>query len=111
MSIAIHEFIVRDEMRDSPTMSAAAMADAAKARGKKVEIVTVGDLFPKPPQAEVKGWLHALMADAKRADNGNDEKFKTIRDASKMYAYSETLGLPSLRAAAAECFTQDTGIP
>ncbi len=111
MTTLFHEFTVRDEMRDSPTMSAAAMADAAKARGKKVEIVTVGDLFPKPPQAEVEGWVHALMADAKRADNSSDEKFKSIRDAAKIYAYSETLGLPSLRAAAAECFTQDTGIP
>lgn len=110
MTTQIHEFIVRDEMRDSPTMSAAAMADAAKARGKKVEIVTIGDLFPKPAQAEVEGWVHALMADAKRADNGNDEKFKTIRDAAKIYAYSETTGLPSLRAAAAECFTQDTDL-
>ena len=109
MTTLIHEFTVRDEMRDSPTMSAAAMADAAKARGTKVEIVTIGDLFPKPAQAEVEGWVHALMVDAKRADNGTDEKFKTIRDAAKIYAYSETLGLPSLRAAAAECFTQDTG--
>lgn len=110
MSTPIHEFIVREEMRDSPTMSAAAMADAAKARGKKVEIVTIGDLFPKPAQAEVEGWLATLLADAKKADNSTDEKFKTIRDAAKIYAYSETTGLPSLRAAAAECFTRDTGI-
>ena len=110
MTIPTHEFIVRDEMRDSPTMSAAAMADAAKARGKKVEIVTIGDLFPKPARDEVEGWLTQLLADAKKADNGSDEKFKTIRDAAKIYAYSETTGLPSLRAAAAECFTRDTGI-
>ena len=110
MSTPIHEFIVRDEMRDSPTMSAAAMADAAKARGKKVEIVTVGDLFPKPPQAEVEGWLATLLADAQKAHNGSDEKFKTIRTPDKIYAYSETTGLPSLRAAAAESFTRDTGI-
>lgn len=108
---AIHEFLVRDEMRDSPTMSAAAMADAAKARGKKVEIVTVGDLFPKPPKDEVEGWLSTLLADAKKADNGTDEKFKTIREPAKLYAYSETTGLPSLRAAAAQCFARDTGIP
>jgi aspartate aminotransferase len=107
---AIHEFIVRDEMRDSPTMSAAAMADAAKARGKKVEIVTIGDLFPKPAQAEVEGWLATLLADAKKPENAGDEKYKTIRDAAKIYAYSETTGLPSLRTAAAECFTRDTGI-
>lgn len=110
MTTPMHQFIVRDEMRDSPTMSAAAMADAAKARGKKVEIVTIGDLFPKPTKEEVEGWLATLLADAKKADNGNDEKFKTIRDAAKMYAYSETTGLPSLRAAAAECFTRDTGL-
>ena len=42
MSTPMHLFTVRDVMRDSPTMSAAAMADAAKARGKAVEIVTVG---------------------------------------------------------------------
>jgi aspartate aminotransferase len=108
MSIPTHEFIVRDVMRDSPTMSAAAMADAAKARGKKVEIVTIGDLFPKPSQAEVEGWLATLHADAK---TGEGDAFRTIRDAAKLYAYSETTGLPSLRAAAAECFTRDTGIP
>jgi aspartate aminotransferase len=107
---AVYEFIVRDEMRDSPTMSAAAMADAAKARGKKVEIVTIGDLFPKPAQAEVEGWLATLLSEAKKPEHAADEKYKTIRDAAKIYAYSETTGLPSLRAAAAECFTRDTGI-
>ena len=110
MPTPMHQFIVRDEMRDSPTMSAAAMADAAKARGKKVEIVTIGDLFPKPAKDEVEGWLNTLLADAQKADHDADEKFKTIRDAAKLYAYSETTGLPSLRAAAAECFTRDTGI-
>lgn len=110
MSTPMHQFIVRDEMRDSPTMSAAAMADAAKARGKKVEIVTVGDLFPKPAKDEVEGWLTQLLAEAKKPENASDEKFKTIREPSKLYAYSETTGLPSLRAAAAECFTRDTGI-
>ncbi len=110
MTTPTYEFIVRDEMRDSPTMSAAAMADAAKARGKKVEIVTIGDLFPKPTKDEVEGWLATLLADAKKTEHANDEKFKTIRDAAKLYAYSETTGLPSLRAAAAECFTRDTGI-
>jgi aspartate aminotransferase len=110
MSVLIHEFTVRDVMRDSPTMSAAAMADAAKARGKKVEIVTIGDLFPKPTQAEVEGWLTTLLADAKKPAHAADDKFKTIRDAAKIYAYSETVGLPSLRATAAECFTRDTGM-
>lgn len=110
MSIPMHEFTVRSEMRDSPTMSAAQMADAAKARGKKVEIVTVGDLFPKPAKEEVEGWLAQLLTEAKKPENAADEKFKTIREPSKLYAYSETTGLPSLRAAAAECFTRDTGL-
>ncbi len=110
MSVATHAFTVRDVMRDSPTMSAAAMADAAKARGKNVEIVTIGDLFPKPTQAEVEGWLATLLADAKKPANVADEKFKTIRDAAKLYAYSETVGLPSLRATVAACFTRDTGM-
>lgn len=110
MSHPIHECIVRDEMRDSPTMSAAAMAEAAKARGKKVEVVTVGDLFPKPTQAEVEGWLASLLTDSKNPAHAADEKFKTLRDPSKLYAYSETTGLPSLRATVAECFTRDTGL-
>lgn len=110
MNQPIHEFNVRSEMRDSPTMSAAAMADAARSRGKKVEVVTVGDLFPKPSQTEVEGWLATLLADAKKPENANDEKFKTIRTLDKFYAYSETTGLPSLRAAAAECFARDTGM-
>ena len=110
MVTPIHSFIVREEMRDSPTMSAAAMADAAKARGKKVEIVTIGDLFPKPAQAEVEGWLATLLAEASKPEHANDERFKTIRDAAKIYAYSETTGLPSLRAAAAQAFTRDTGL-
>lgn len=110
MTTATHEFTVRDEMRDSPTMTAGMMAEAARARGKKVEVVTVGDLFPKPTQAEVEGWLNTLLTESKNAANAADEKFKTLRDPSKLYAYSETTGLPSLRAAAAECFTRDTGL-
>lgn len=110
MPTPMHPFIVRDVMRDSPTMSAAAMADAAKARGKSVAIVTIGDLFPKPAQAEVEGWLSQLIADAKKPENANDDRYSSIRDASKLYAYSETTGLPSLRAAAAAGFTRDTGL-
>lgn len=105
----IHEFIVRDEMRDSPTMSAANMAAEAAKRGKKVEVVTIGDLFPKPPKDEVEGWVATLMADAAKADK-TDEKFTSLRAADKLYAYSETTGLPSLRAAVAECFSRDTGM-
>ena len=111
MALTIHQFTVRDEMRDSPTMSAANMAAAAAKRGKKVDVVTIGDLFPKPPKTEVEGWLGQLVADAAKADNGLDEKFKTLREPGKIYAYSETVGLPSLRAAAAECFTRDTSLP
>lgn len=107
---SMHEFIVREEMRDSPTMSAANMAAEAAKRGKKVDVVTIGDLFPKPPQDEVEGWVATLKADAKKAGNEADEKFKTLREPGKLYAYSETTGLPSLRAAAAECFTKDTGM-
>ena len=102
----LHEFIVPLETRDSPTMSAATMADAAKARGKKVEVVTVGDLFPKPAIDEVDGWVAKLRADAK-ADNATQEKFKLPATG---FAYSPTTGIPSLRAAAAECFTRDTGM-
>lgn len=106
----LHEYTVRSEMRDSPTMSAAAMADAAKARGTPVEIVTLGDLFPKPTQAEVEGWVQQLWADAKKTAQAQDEKFTTLRHSAKQYAYSETTGLPSLRATIAECFTRDTGM-
>ena len=101
-----HEFIVPLEMRDSPTMSAATMADAAKARGKKVEVVTVGDLFPKPTVDTVEGWVAKLHADAS-ADHATAEKFKLPATG---FAYSPTTGIASLRAAAAECFTRDTGI-
>ncbi|MDX2095709.1 MAG: pyridoxal phosphate-dependent aminotransferase [Alphaproteobacteria bacterium] len=110
MTTPMHRFTVRDDLRDSPTMSAAAMADAAKARGKKVEIVTIGDLFPKPPQSEVEGWLAQLLADAKKPENADKELYRTIREAAKIYAYSETTGLPSLRATVAHTFTRDTGL-
>lgn len=110
MPTPIHEFLVREEMRDSPTMSAAAMADAAKARGKQVEIVTIGDLFPKPTQDEVEGWLMCLFVDAKKPAFAKNEKYASLRDTTKLYAYSETTGLPSLRATAAQCFLRDTGI-
>lgn len=110
MPTPTHEFLVRDEMRDSPTMNAAAMAEAAKARGKKVEVVTIGDLFPKPPQAEVEGWLATLLAEAKKPEHASVETYKTLRDEKRIYAYSETTGLPSLRAAAAACFSRDTGL-
>ncbi len=110
MAGQLYEFRVRDVMRDSPTMSAAAMADAAKTRGKKVEIVTIGDLFPKPSRDEVEGWVQQLLADANKTEHAGNEIYRTLRDAGKLYAYSETTGLPSLRAAAAACFARDTGM-
>jgi aspartate aminotransferase len=111
MTLPMHTFIVRDAMRDSPTMSAAAMADAAKARGKAVEVVTIGDLFPKPSAVEVEGWLARLMADAAVPAQAADPRYTTLRQADKRYAYSETTGLPSLRAAVAHHFAIDTAIP
>ncbi len=110
MTSPMHRFIARDVMRDSPTMNAAAMADAAKARGKAVEIVTIGDLFPKPAHEEVEGWVKTLYADATTPEHANDAKFSSLREEAKRYAYSETTGLPSLRATAAHCFSRDTGM-
>ncbi len=110
MVAIFHEFTVPSAMRPSPTMSAGKLADAAKARGKSVEMMTIGDLFPKPPEAEVNGWLAALYADAKKPENSTNPTFKTLRDPSRLYAYSETGGLPSLRAAVAETFLTDTGM-
>ncbi len=94
-------------MRSSPTMSAANMAKEAEKRGKKVEIVTVGDLFPKPTAAETGEWLAQLK---QQAANTSEEMFATLRPEARAYAYSETAGLPSLRAAVAFTFTRDTGI-
>lgn len=104
-----HSYTVRAALRDSPTMSAAAMAAAAAARGRKVEIATIGDLFPKPDAAEVQGWLAQLIAAAGEAANHGDPRFD-LRPENKRFAYSETTGLPSLRAAAAAAFATDTGM-
>lgn len=104
-----HEFIPGSQMRSSPTMSAGNMAKEAEARGKQVDVVTVGDLFPKPPQAVIEQWLEQLHADAKKPENKGHPIY-TLRPDDKLYAYSETTGLPSFRATVAQCFTRDTGL-
>lgn len=113
MSQSFYEFTVRPlhEMRGSPTMSAGLLAEEAKKRGTSVEMMTIGDLFPKPGNDEVEGWVAALYADAKKPENAENPVFKTLRDPSRVNAYSETPGLPSLRAAAAATFARDTGLP
>ncbi len=107
MATPIFASITGVSMRSSPTMSAANMAKEAEARGRKVDAVTVGDLFPKPSQAETAEWLEQLKQHGARAD---EEMFATLRPEGRLYAYSETAGLPSLRAAAAATFTRDTGL-
>lgn len=104
-----HNYLTGSAMRSSPTMSAANMAKEAVARGKKVEVVTIGDLFPKPTVEETKQWLDRLHQEAANPQHKNDPVY-AIRPQDKLYAYSETTGLPSLRAAAAFCFARDTGL-
>ena len=99
----------KTEMRPSPTMSAANMAKDAEARGKKVDLVTIGDLFPKPAQDETARWLNRLRQEAANPANAKDDMYVTLRSGEKLYAYSETTGVPSLRAAAAHTFSRDTG--
>lgn len=103
-------FTASAEMRPSPTMSAANMAKDAEKRGKKVEVVTVGDLFPKPTREETDRWLARLKQEAANPENARLDMFSTLRAPDKLYAYSETTGLPSLRAAAAHTFARDTGL-
>ncbi len=100
--------VTKTEMRPSPTMSAAAMAKSAEARGKKVILLTIGDLFPKPTHAETKRWLDRLTQEAANPANAVSAIY-ALRAEHKRYAYSETTGLPSLRAAAAFTFSRDTG--
>lgn len=106
-SVTIFETTTTSAMRSSPTMSAANMAKEAEARGKKVDVVTVGDLFPKPTLEETREWENRLKQQAAGDDH---PMFKTLRADDKIYAYSETVGTPSMRAAAAATFTRDTGI-
>ena len=108
MSQTLHRYVAKAALRPSPTMSAANMAKAAVARGKAVEVVTIGDLFPKPTPAEVAQWearLHQAAADPSHAGN----PVYVLRNEKNIFAYSETTGLPSLRAAIAQTFSRDTG--
>ena len=110
MTKNIHEFTVRSELRDSPTMSEGPKARAAWEKlGKNGIELTLGDLFPKPTQTEIDGWMASLVADAKKA-NPADPKYSLLRDEKKLYAYSTTDAMESFRITAAECFTRDTGI-
>ena len=84
------------------------MAKQAEARGKKVTLLTIGDLFPKPSAEETTQWLNRLQQDAENPTNATQAMYM-LRPSDKRYAYSETTGLPSLRAAAAYTFTRDTG--
>ena len=46
--------------RSSPTMTAANLAAKARALGMTVEVFTIGDLFPKPAESEIQGWVKCL---------------------------------------------------
>ncbi|MFM9889837.1 MAG: pyridoxal phosphate-dependent aminotransferase [Rickettsiales bacterium] len=108
MSQKLHRYVAKASLRASPTMSAANMAKAAVARGKQVEVVTIGDLFPKPTPSEVAQWearLHQAAADPTHKGN----PIYALRNDKNVFAYSETTGLPSLRATIAETFSRDTG--
>ena len=96
-------------LRRSPTMSAGEMAKAARAKGVDVDMFTVGDLFPKPEETEVQGWVQQLRDDAAKPEN-KDNPVYAIRPAGRARAYSETGGIPTLKHAVAMCFTKDTGI-
>ena len=99
----------QNRMRPSPTMSAAAMAKDAQAHGKTVEVLTIGDLFPKPTAAMTAQWLSQLRADGATPEHKTNPIYSGLRAGEKLYAYSETTGLPSLRAAAALTFSRDSG--
>lgn len=97
------------DLRRSPTMSAGEMAKDAKNLGVQVDMFTVGDLFPKPLEDEVAGWVARLKAEAAKTENKGNPVY-TLRAAANWRAYGETSGLPSFRAAAAEIFSRDYGI-
>jgi aspartate aminotransferase len=96
-------------LRRSPTMSAGELAKAARAKGVDVDMFTVGDLFPKPEESEIQGWVQQLRDEAAKPANADNPLF-ALRPADKARAYSETGGIPSLKHAVAACFTEDTGI-
>lgn len=105
----LYHYIRPAELRRSPTMSAGELATAARAKGVQVDMFTVGDLFPKPLESDVQGWVQQLRDEAAKPEN-KDNPIYALRPAGKARAYSETGGLPSLKHAVAMCFTRDTGI-
>lgn len=109
MSVPMFEVTAGVAMRSSPTMSAANLAKEAEKLGRKVDVVTLGDLFPKPTAQEITEWQARLKQDAANPANKGDEAY-ALRSESRTYAYSETTGLPSLRAAVAKTFSRDTGL-
>ncbi len=109
MTVPMFELTAGVAMRSSPTMSAANLAKEAEKLGRKVDVVTLGDLFPKPTAQETQVWLDRLKQDAANPANKGDEAY-ALRAEARTYAYSETTGLPSLRAAIAKTVTRDTGL-
>lgn len=109
MPVPMFELIAGVAMRSSPTMSAANLAKEAEKLGRKVDVVTLGDLFPKPSTQEINEWLARLKQDAANPANKGDETY-ALRSEARTYAYSETTGLPNLRAAVAKTFSRDTGL-
>jgi aspartate aminotransferase len=107
MTVSIFEVATGVAMRSSPTMSAANMAKEAEKTGRKVDVVTLGDLFPKPTKAETTEWQNRLKQD--NVANAGDEAY-ALRPDARTYAYSETTGIPGLRAAAALTVSRDTGL-
>ena len=105
----LYTYVRPADLRRSPTMSAAEMAKDAVSKGVQVDIFTVGDLFPKPVEADVAAWVKALKDEAAKPEN-KGKPIYTLRTADKWRAYGETAGLPSFRAAAAEVFSRDYGM-
>lgn len=105
----LYTYVRPADLRRSPTMSAAEMAKDAVSKGVQVDIFTVGDLFPKPLEEEVAGWVKALKDEAAKPENKGNPVY-TLRTTDKWRAYGETAGLPSFRAAAAKCFSSDYGM-
>jgi aspartate/methionine/tyrosine aminotransferase len=93
--------------RSSPTMTAANLAAKAKALGVDVDVFTIGDLFPKPAEEIVQAWVKGLREVAAKTKGSAR---LALRPPTKERAYSETGGLPTLRAEIAVGFTKDTGL-
>lgn len=100
-------YTVPQQLRSSPTMSAANYGKKVAATGREVIFLTVGDLFVKPTEAELNGWVQQLQDAAKANPSAAHLKVVANKDT---YKYADTLGAVGLRAAIAHCFTKDTGI-